>query len=161
MSDNINRVYSFVKGNKGKAGFLITDNNFNVLHSDVVESITHCGTQYSPLHSDYKAVIESLNYLIVNRGKNSIPLAPVVFIFTNTENNYQIAIDKAKPRKPEVEEFKRQINNLVNNLKRTTHDNNVKFVYVPKNFKDLMPSLESLIKENNSLNQPSKFNQIP
>lgn len=151
MADNIYRIYAFVKGNKGKAGFLITDNNFNVLHKDVVESISIDGTQYLPLYSDYKAVIACLNYLIANRGKNSIPLAPVVFIFTNTENNYQIAIDTVKARKPEIEEFKRQIDNLVNDLKRTTHDNNVKFVYVPKNFKDLMPSLESFMKEKNSL----------
>lgn len=151
MSDNVNRIYAFVKGNKGKAGFLIADNNFNVLHRDIVESVTVDGTQYSPLHSDYKAVIESLNYLIANRGKNSIPLEPVVFIFTNTENNYQIAIDAVKARKSEVEKFKSKIDNLVRDLKRTPRDNNVKFVYVPKNFEDLMPSLESFLKENKSL----------
>lgn len=69
MTDNVNRIYAFVKGNKGKAGFLIADNDFNVLHRDVVESVDINGTQYSPLLSDYKAVIESLNYLIANRGK--------------------------------------------------------------------------------------------
>lgn len=84
--------------------------------------------------------------------ENSIPLKPVVFIFTNTENNYQIAIDTVKAKKPEVEEFKKQIDNLVSDLKRTPRDNNVKFVYVPKNFQDLMPSLESFLKENKSLN---------
>ncbi|WP_454785390.1 hypothetical protein [Legionella sp. WA2024007413] len=147
MNGNINRIYIFVKGNKGKAGFLIADNNFNEIYKDVVESFSSEGKLFSALHSDYKAVVESLNYVKIHRGNNSIPVAPVVFVFTNTENNYHVSIDSAKARKPEVEQFKYQIDELVKDLRRTERDNNVKFVYFPKNFINLMPQLESMLEE--------------
>ncbi|HAU0932761.1 hypothetical protein SCO85_12060 [Legionella pneumophila serogroup 1] len=156
MVDNINRMYVFVKGYKGQAAFLLADINFNEIHKDIIESLDVNDQPYSALHSDYKAVIESLKYIRDHRGQSSIPKSPVIFIFTNTENNYEISISTKKPRKPEVEAFKAEIGQLVRELHRSTYDNNVKFIYIPKNFQYLMPSLIDFLDNSRSSDKKIK-----
>lgn len=133
---------------------MIADYAFKELYRDDVESLTKGG---NPLYSDYQAVVSSLNYIKNNRGSNSIPLEPVVFIFTNTENNYHISIKEKNANQPEVKRFKAEIHDLVSDLRRTNSDNNVKFIYIPKNYINLMPDLETYLKENKSLNLKARI----
>ena len=161
MSDNENTVYVFVKGNKGKCAYEITDTFGAVLHSQRFDDLKD--DQNKPLyqsHSDWLAVIKSLEYVRDNRGNNNIPTEPMIFIFTTYENNYFVATGLMKRNADASKMYMGEIYNLKSQLQRDkqikTADDNVKFQYLPDGFDNKMDEVDKLLgnEKNKKSNRP-------
>src|SRR5579885_687903 len=138
-----NHLYVFVKGNKGKGGYEITDTDFNPIHSDVVEN----GETASPYLMDLQAIEKSLEYIIDNKGNNGIPNEPVIFIFTTFENNYHVAAGIKEPLRKEMKKFMKNFSQLKRNLIRpgiASHDE-VKCYWIPDNFENRIEDVKRLL----------------
>ncbi|HAT1811122.1 TPA: hypothetical protein I8Y95_000598 [Legionella pneumophila] len=145
MSKNASVIYIFVKGNKGKFAYEITDNNFEILYQNRDDHVLNDkNEELSPIHSDVKAMIASLEYVKNHRGKNGIPENPVSFLFTTFENNFHIAnklktADKCKAGMKEIDKIKVA-------LARSLIDKDqVKVFWIPKNFENKMEDVEKLL----------------
>jgi len=145
MPNKQNQLFVFVKGNKGIGGFEITDTNFEPKHSDVVES----QTDEPAISMDRRAIESSLEYIKANRGKNSIPSNPVIYIFTTFENNYHVVIGDKESKSEKSKIFMEKLNKLKNDFKRPGIGNNdeVKCYWIPKNFHNCMEDVNQLLKK--------------
>ena len=98
MSNEENKIYIFVKGNKGKYAYIITNKNFDKIHSVLQKEVKDKdGNALYPIQSDREAMIKSLKYIIENES-NNIPDNPIVHLITNLETNYEVAVGVEKPR---------------------------------------------------------------
>jgi hypothetical protein len=143
MSNKQNHLYVFVKGHKGKGAFEITDSDFNVKHTDVVEG----KETTSPFLMDLKAIERCLEYIRDNRGNKVIPHEPVVFIFTTFENNYHVASGIKDPNKYEMKTFSKKYTQLRKDLVRKNknqHDE-VKCYWIPDNFENRIEDVKKLL----------------
>jgi hypothetical protein len=148
MSNKQNHLYVFVKGNKGIGGYEITDTDFKPIHSDIVEK----QDTPSPPLMDLKAIEKSLEYIKDNRGKNTIPKKPVIFIFTTFENNYHVAAGLKAPQTKEMKQFKKNLNQLKKDLIRpdvAPHDE-VKCYWIPDNFENRIEDVKELLDKEKS-----------
>jgi hypothetical protein len=143
MSNNKhNHLFVFVKGNKGKGAFEITDSDFNQQHAASIDE-----GQTLPYLMDLKAIEKSLEYIKDNRGKNGIPKEPVIFIFTTFETNYKVAAKIIKPQKNEMKNFMENFIRLKKYLERKNinqHDE-VKCYWIPDNFENHMEAVKKLL----------------
>lgn len=150
--NNPNSLYVFVKGNKGKGAFEITNSQFEAIHSGIVED----KKIFSPLLMDLNAIIKSLEEIRDNRGKDGFPNQPVIFIFTTYENNYHIAAGlKETEGNKKTAEFKKNYDQLKVAFYRNgvkPHDE-VKCYWVPDNFENRIEKVKQLLlddkKDNN------------
>lgn len=93
--------------------------------------------EVSPIKADILAIKESLEFVKENRGNGTIPIHPVVSLFTCYENNYHICTGKKKSIKF-VEELK-AINKTKSELSRWDGDSDhVKILWIPVEFKNMM-----------------------
>jgi hypothetical protein len=146
MSKNkSNNLYVFVKGNKGKGAFEITDSEFKPVHSAIVNE-----NNISPHLMDLKAIEMSLEYIRDNRGKDGLPDQPVTFIFTTFENNYHIAAELKEPKEHNTIKFKKRFDKLKNALLRDGMDSHdeVKCYWIPDNFENRIEDVKKLLTEN-------------
>ncbi|MFW2571281.1 hypothetical protein [Legionella sp. 29fVS95] len=157
MSNNSATVFVFVKGNLGRYGYLVSDCDFNILYEKVEEDILNDeGIKKSPIHTDYEAIIKSLDYIYEHRGMDNIPSQPTIFLYTSFENNYHVCltVKNADPKKPHMVEYVEKIKSLVEKLQRTNKtnkDEDVKFLFLPKKFINQMDIVDEMLvssKEN-------------
>lgn len=148
--NNQDAIYVFVKGNKGKFAFIIVEHKFEqILHQS--DSINASKDDLNPTYSDWEAMTKSLEYINANKGKDGIPLAPVVTIFTSYEQNYRIANGQS-----EAKAFKNNFDSLKATMKslargKTTigengPDDSVKIMYLPDKLKNHMEHVIQILK---------------
>lgn len=148
MSASKDKLYVFVKGNKGVGGFLITGPDFEEIHKDTVDGDSHT----HQLYMDLSAMEKSLEYIIAHRGKDQIPKQPVVCIYTTFENNYEVmSPDPTMPREEEMKQIKQKLDSLkkVINKDRQKKDG-VKYYWVPNEFEMHFDELEHLLSKHKS-----------
>lgn len=148
MSTNNSDLFVFVKGNLGRCAYLISDNNFNELYKTIEDDIhTIKGKPSPPAHTDYEAIIKSLEYIEEHRGVDNIPPNPVVFIYSNFENTYHLCstLKNPNPAKTHMVEYVSKIKELMSDLKRSDKDDNVKFLFVPKKFTNKMDVVDQIL----------------
>lgn len=131
MSGSTDKLYIFVKGHKGVGAFTITGSDFQEIYNCIVEKENDTHQHYMDLH----AIEESLDYVIRNRGKGSIPKQPVVCIYTTYENIYDVL--SLGPKNPDKEKYKQITEKLekfkgVINKDRLQKDG-VKYFWIPRN----------------------------
>lgn len=144
MSGNENSIYIFVKGNKGRFAYEITDYQFNTLHSDVDKNLTNQdGSELWQNSADFEAMIASLKYIVSHKGTNGIPDKPIIFVFTTFENNYQVASEIKKPNA--TYKYKTQLEHLEKQLSRGVPDPDVRYHWIPNNFQDRMSFVKELL----------------
>lgn len=158
MSDNKNTVYIFVKGNKGRASYEITNVSGDVLHSTVIERIEDkSGAPLWPIESDWVAIINGLKYVSDGRGVNSMPEQPIVFIFTTYENTYHVANHMKGTVKPKFSGFLDQYESIKKDLKRKSsvgRDDDVKMFWIPQGFVNRMDKVDELLKNSKKSTKP-------
>ena len=104
------------------------------------------GKPTAPIESDFLAIEDSLEYVDQNRGNGAIPLKPVVKIFTNYENNYDVCAKLKQPDK--FAQKLKSINQLKTHLARYAGDRDqVKFHWIPKKFKNRMEDVDDFLKD--------------
>lgn len=157
MSKNQDVVYIFVKGNKGRFAYEITDHKFKDIYQSVKTDILNDKNEKMyPINTDMQAMLESLNYVKDNRGKNKIPIHPVVFLFTTFELNFHVANalknpDKNKENVKELEGIKKE-------LARSFFDRDqIKIYWIPKDFENRMGYVEKLLEEEALISNPSRL----
>lgn len=146
MSNNPSDLFVFVKGNKGKCAYFISDNNFAELYKTVEDGIHDAqGNPKPPAHTDYEALIKSLEYIEQHRGRGGIPGSPVVFVYSSVENNSHVfaSLKNPNPSKTHMVEYVSKIKDLMGNLQRKERDN-IKFLFVPKKFKNQMGIVDEM-----------------
>ncbi|KTD02021.1 hypothetical protein [Legionella feeleii] len=143
---NDDSIFVFVKGNKAKFAYEITDSHFNELHHYIKANQSNNGKPTSPIESDFLAIEDSLFYIKQNRGNGFIPANPVVKVFTSYEKNYEICSTLNKPDK--FSQKLKSINQLKNSLARFQGDRDqVKFHWLPKKFKNCMEDVDNFLKD--------------
>lgn len=143
MSISKDKLYVFVKGNRGIGAFLITGADFKEIHKDTVvrDSDVH------QLYMDLYAMEESLKYIIQHRGKGQIPIRPVVCIYTTFENNYEIMSLK-EPKEEDMKKIRKKLASLGNTINANRkHIDGVKYYWVPDAFEMHFDDLEQLLLE--------------
>lgn len=148
MSNNSSTIFVFGKGNKGRCGYLICDNDFRFIYQNIEEDLLNTkGEPKAAANSDYDAIIKSLEYIRDNRGKNSVPSSPVVFLFTSFENTYHVCskIKRADPDKEHMVDYVKSIRSIMLQLQRAPRDDNVKFLFIPKKFENHMELVDEML----------------
>lgn len=153
MSMNESTVYVFVKGNKGKCAYEVTDTFGTVIQSQIFDNLKD--DQGAPLyqsHSDWLAAIKALEFIRDNRGRSKVPEEPMIFIFTTYENIYHIASTLKNPCADSSKKYLDKINELKPQLTRKSKiksvDENVKFQYLPASFENKMDEVDQLLGNN-------------
>ena len=60
MSNNSSTIFVFGKGNKGRCGYLICDNDFRFIYQNIEEDLLNTkGEPKAAANSDYDAIIKS------------------------------------------------------------------------------------------------------
>ncbi|MFO1257246.1 MAG: hypothetical protein U1E78_02320 [Gammaproteobacteria bacterium] len=157
MSDNDEVLFIFVKGHKGRGGFVITNANCEFIFEDTVENLVDDkGLPLWPVHTDWKTINSSLEYVKNNKGSGNLPSDPTVCVFTSYENAYHILSgqkDINESKKFEV--YFNETQDLIKDLHRTKitnkTDDNIKFLWIPEGFVNRMPEVVKLL--NNSKNK--------
>jgi hypothetical protein len=148
MSHNPDVIYIFVKGNKGRGAFVITNSTGIPLCQKIVEDLE---TELSPIHADWAVINKALEYVKVNINKNGIPKEPVIFVFTTYENVYQVLAHIKNPESDKYKRYFKQTEDLKKLLERRSLgvkiDDNVKFQYVPEGFVNKIPDLVRMLGE--------------
>jgi hypothetical protein len=157
MSTNSSTIFVFGKGNKGRCGYLICDNDFKVMHENIEEDLLNKqGEMKAPALTDYDAIIKSLEYIRDHRGRQNIPLKPVVFLFTSFENTYHVCstLKNVDRQKEHMIEFKNKVESLLKQLQRMPYDDNVKFLYIPNKFENRMLDLDENLSSSKQAYRP-------
>lgn len=146
MVASLDKIYVFVKGHKGAGAFLIAGSDFKEIYKNIVPG----QDEDWPKYMDLKAIEASLEYIKKSKGKDQIPAQPVICIYTNEENNYEIAaglkgVDQTNKK---MVQFKKNLNQLekVFNKDRPQKDG-VKYLWIPNNFEKQIENLKQLLLE--------------
>ncbi|MFI4938295.1 MAG: hypothetical protein ACHQJ6_07300 [Candidatus Berkiellales bacterium] len=153
MSDNQNVIYVFVKGNKGRGAYYISNHDQHVeLHSDVLEDLIEDGKELNSTQSDFETIIHSLKYIGENQGKNNTPKKPAIFIYTSFESVYGGANPNKERGSPEERKYETKgrfdrFSALRSKLLRENKIRKAEVYFVPDTFINEIKKASSLLND--------------